>query len=97
MRFRPRQNESAPASPNTVLGVGSNFRGTLMVSGTLRIDGEFDGAAEKIVLGTGCVLCAPLDVVGPVAGATDRSRDCFEHSRRLHLELVLHMDRARLI
>jgi len=29
--------------PNTVIGVGSTLRGTLMVEGTLRVEGEFDG------------------------------------------------------
>jgi len=44
MKFRPRaQDGDGPAPPNTVIGVGSSLRGTLMVTGTLRIDGEFDG------------------------------------------------------
>src|ERR1044071_1720090 len=44
MKFRARAQsaDEAPA-PNTIIGVGSSFRGTLMVSGTLRIEGEFDG------------------------------------------------------
>ena len=44
MKFRSRSSEAdeAPA-PSTVVGVGSSFRGTLMVHGTLRIDGEFEG------------------------------------------------------
>ena len=40
MKFRSRPIETAPAPPNTVIGVGSSIRGTLMVSGTLRIEGE---------------------------------------------------------
>jgi len=43
MRFRGRQDAGEPSPPNTVLGVSSNFRGTLMVTGTLQIDGEFEG------------------------------------------------------
>jgi len=44
MKFRPRsQDGDGPAPPNTVIGIGSSLRGTLMVTGTLRIDGEFDG------------------------------------------------------
>jgi cytoskeletal protein CcmA (bactofilin family) len=31
------------STPNTVIGVGSTLRGTLMVEGTLRVEGEFDG------------------------------------------------------
>ena len=45
MMFKSRNsgsnNEIPP--PNTVLGTSSSFRGTIMVSGTLRIDGEFEG------------------------------------------------------
>jgi cytoskeletal protein CcmA (bactofilin family) len=44
MKFRPRsQDGDGPAPPNTVIGIGSSLRGTLMVTGTLRIDGEFEG------------------------------------------------------
>src|SRR6266508_3075252 len=45
MFFRNRGNGSAEEAPpvNTLIGTGSSIRGTLMVSGTLRIDGEFEG------------------------------------------------------
>ena len=44
MKFRSRPAEAdQPEPPNTTIGVGSSLRGTLMVSGTLRIDGEFEG------------------------------------------------------
>src|SRR5437867_5725305 len=44
MKFRPRASENdGPEPPNTIIGTGSSLRGTLMVSGTLRIDGEFEG------------------------------------------------------
>ena len=45
MRFL-REKDKAPIEdsiPNTVIGVGSTLRGTLMVEGTLRVEGEFDG------------------------------------------------------
>ena len=45
MRFL-RDKDKAPieeTAPNTVIGVGSSLRGTLMVEGTLRVEGEFDG------------------------------------------------------
>ena len=43
-RTRPASNgEPQPVSPNTMIGVGSSVRGTLMVAGTLRIEGEFEG------------------------------------------------------
>ena len=41
MKFGSRSPvKEAIASANTTVGVGSSCRGTLMVSGTLRIDGE---------------------------------------------------------
>jgi cytoskeletal protein CcmA (bactofilin family) len=45
MLFKSRGNggSDGPPPPNTVIGSGSSFRGTLMVSGTLRIEGEFEG------------------------------------------------------
>lgn len=45
MLFKSRGNggSESPPQPNTVIGSGSSFRGTLMVSGTLRIEGEFEG------------------------------------------------------
>lgn len=65
MKFRSRPNESAPAPPNTVIGVGSSFRGTLMVSGTLRIDGEFDGDVlncERLEIGEHGVMRSDIEV-----------------------------------
>jgi cytoskeletal protein CcmA (bactofilin family) len=65
MRFRPRQNENVVPPPNTVLGVGSTFRGTLMVSGTLRIEGEFDGDilnCERLEIGEHGVMRADIEV-----------------------------------
>jgi cytoskeletal protein CcmA (bactofilin family) len=44
LKFRSQHNQpEEPQLANTVIGVNSNFRGTLMVSGTLHIDGEFEG------------------------------------------------------
>ena len=40
--------------PNCHIGVGSNFRGTLMVEGTLLVDGDFEGDilnCDRIVVG----------------------------------------------
>ena len=66
MKFRPRgpQAEAAPA-PNTLIGVGSNLRGTLMVSGTLRIEGEFEGDilhCERLEIGEHGVMRADIEV-----------------------------------
>ena len=51
--------------PNTVIGVGSNFRGTLMVAGTLRIEGEMDGDilnCERLEVGEHGVMRADIEV-----------------------------------
>lgn len=65
MRFRPRSNDEGPPPPNTVIGVGSSLHGTLMVSGTLRIEGEFEGDVlncERIEIGEHGVLRADVEV-----------------------------------
>jgi len=65
MRFRSRQNENGPTLPNTLLGVGSSFRGTLMVSGTLRIEGEFDGDVlncERLEIGEHGIMRSDIEV-----------------------------------
>jgi cytoskeletal protein CcmA (bactofilin family) len=44
LKEREKQQAAVEEStPNTVIGVGSTLRGTLMVEGTLRVEGEFDG------------------------------------------------------
>jgi len=47
VRFLKDKEKQQPiveeSTPNTVIGVGSTLRGTLMVEGTLRVEGEFDG------------------------------------------------------
>jgi cytoskeletal protein CcmA (bactofilin family) len=65
MRFRSRQTDNPPPMPNTVLGVGSTFRGTLMVAGTLRIEGEFDGDVlncERLEVGEHGVMRTDIEV-----------------------------------
>ena len=42
LREKEKPGTEEPA-PNTVIGVGSSLRGTLMVDGILHVDGEFDG------------------------------------------------------
>jgi cytoskeletal protein CcmA (bactofilin family) len=65
MKFRSRPNESVPPPPNTIIGVGSSVRGTLMVSGTLRIEGEFDGDVlncERLEIGEHGVMRSDIEV-----------------------------------
>ena len=66
MRFRPRPaTPEAESTSATVLGVGANFRGTLMVSGILRIDGEFEGDilhCERLEIGEHGVMRSDVEV-----------------------------------
>ena len=63
-RSRPPQDEEAEA-PNTIIGVGSNFRGTMMVQGTLRIEGELEGDilnCERLEVGEHGVMRSDIEV-----------------------------------
>ena len=65
MKFRPRHAQDEPLPPNTVIGVGSSFRGTMMVSGTLKIEGEFDGDilnCERLEIGEHGLMHADIEV-----------------------------------
>ena len=65
MKFRHRAQQDEPATPNTVIGVSSSLRGTLMVTGTLRIDGEFEGDilnCERLEIGEHGVMRADVEV-----------------------------------
>ena len=66
IKFRPRsaEPEADPVS-TTVLGVGANFRGTLMVTGVLRIDGEFEGDilnCERLEIGEHGIMRSDVEV-----------------------------------
>ena len=65
LKFRSPQPPEEPQSVNTVIGVNSNFRGTIMVSGTLRIDGEFEGDilnCERLEIGEHGIMRADVEV-----------------------------------
>jgi cytoskeletal protein CcmA (bactofilin family) len=66
LKFRPRPAEPEPLpTSTTVLGVGASFRGTLMVSGVLRIDGEFEGDilhCERLEIGEHGVMRSDVEV-----------------------------------
>jgi cytoskeletal protein CcmA (bactofilin family) len=64
-RSRPPQGDEAPEAPNTIIGVGSNFRGTMMVQGTLRIEGELEGDilnCERLEVGEHGVMRSDVEV-----------------------------------
>jgi cytoskeletal protein CcmA (bactofilin family) len=53
------------APPNTIIGVGSSFRGTVMVGGTLRVEGELEGdvlSCERLEIGEHGVMRADIEV-----------------------------------
>lgn len=66
IKFGQRQQAAeGTGPPNTVIGIGSSFRGTLMVSGTLKIDGEFDGDilnCERLEVGEHGIMRADVEV-----------------------------------
>jgi cytoskeletal protein CcmA (bactofilin family) len=66
MKFRQRpQDNGAVSVPNTVVGLGSTLRGTLMVTGTLRIDGEFEGDilnCDRLEIGEHGIMRADVEV-----------------------------------
>jgi cytoskeletal protein CcmA (bactofilin family) len=66
LKFRSQHNQpEEPQLANTVIGVNSNFRGTLMVSGTLHIDGEFEGDilnCERLEIGEHGIMRADVEV-----------------------------------
>src|SRR5438477_13003466 len=66
MKFRMRGAATEdPVAPNTVVGTGSSVRGTIMVSGTLRIDGEFEGDilnCERLEIGEHGIMRADVEV-----------------------------------
>jgi cytoskeletal protein CcmA (bactofilin family) len=63
--FGSANDQQLPQPPNTVIGVGSSLRGTLMVSGALRIDGEFEGDilnCERLEVGEHGIMRADVEV-----------------------------------
>lgn len=65
LKFRSSQPQEEQQIPNTVIGVNSTFRGTLMVTGTLHIDGEFEGDilnCERLEIGEHGIMRADVEV-----------------------------------
>jgi cytoskeletal protein CcmA (bactofilin family) len=66
MKFLSRNNNTeAPAPASTVIGVGASFRGTLMVTGTLRIEGELEGDilnCDRLEIGEHGLMRADIEV-----------------------------------
>ena len=63
--FRSKQSPEEAPPANTVIGVSSSFRGTLMVTGTLQIDGDFEGDilnCDRLEIGEHGVMRADVEV-----------------------------------
>ena len=63
--FRSKQSPEEIPPANTVIGVSSNFRGTIMVTGTLQIDGDFEGDilnCDRLEIGEHGVMRADVEV-----------------------------------
>ena len=66
MKFLSKASTSEPPVPaNTIIGIGSSIRGTLMVAGTLRIEGEVEGDilnCDRLEVGEHGVMRADIEV-----------------------------------
>jgi cytoskeletal protein CcmA (bactofilin family) len=63
-KSKPPAKDEVPIA-NTVIGVGSSVHGTLMISGTLRIDGEFEGDilnCERLEIGEHGMMRADVEL-----------------------------------
>jgi cytoskeletal protein CcmA (bactofilin family) len=66
MKFRskPAATDAMPA-PSTIIGVGTNIRGTMMATGTLRIEGEFEGDilnCDRLEIGEHGIMRSDIEV-----------------------------------
>ena len=70
MKFRPKAAVTEPTpAPSTIIGVGTNIRGTMMATGTLRIDGEFEGDilnCDRLEIGEHGIMRSDIEVKGAV-------------------------------
>jgi len=65
LKFKSQPPVDEVPTANTVIGVDSTFRGTLMVRGTLRINGEFEGDilnCERLEIGEHGIMRADVEV-----------------------------------
>ena len=66
MKFRSKPTPIEPAqSPSTIIGVGTNIRGTMMATGTLRIEGEFEGDilnCDRLEIGEHGIMRSDIEV-----------------------------------
>jgi len=70
MKFRSKAAAvEATPPPSTTIGVGTNIRGTMMVTGTLRIEGEFEGDilnCDRLEIGEHGIMRSDIEVKSAV-------------------------------
>ena len=68
MKFRSKSADVEPEpAPSTVIGVGTSIRGTMMATGTLRIEGEFEGDilnCDRLEIGEHGIMRSDVEVKG---------------------------------
>jgi cytoskeletal protein CcmA (bactofilin family) len=95
VKFLREKEKTSPEeqAPNTIIGVGSSLRGTLMVEGTLRVEGEFDGDllnCDRLEVGPhGCVR---VDVHVRDAYVEGQMQGCVQAEGRVVLMTGARMD-----
>lgn len=98
-RDRSKDKDDETLVPNCHIGVGSSFRGTLMVEGTLLVDGDFQGDilnCERILVGPYGRVRADVQVrEAVVAGSFDggiqaEDRVTLLEGARVHGDLTSH-------
>jgi cytoskeletal protein CcmA (bactofilin family) len=66
MKFRSKPAVvDGPPPPSTIIGVGTNIRGTMMATGTLRIEGEFEGDilnCDRLEIGEHGIMRSDIEV-----------------------------------
>jgi cytoskeletal protein CcmA (bactofilin family) len=66
MKFRSKPVVAdGPPPPSTIIGVGTNIRGTMMATGTLRIEGEFEGDilnCDRLEIGEHGIMRSDIEV-----------------------------------
>ena len=94
MKFLSKATSAEPPVPaNTLIGIGSSFRGTLMVTGVLRIEGEVEGDilnCDRLEIGEHGVMRADIEVkdaliLGKVQGNI-RASGTIEMKSGAHIE-----------
>jgi len=84
---RPEKADTSQGKLNSLMGQGSRVSGSLVIQGSIRIDGEFEGrleATDTLVVGKTGKLVADVKVKRAVIGGAVQGR--IEASQRVELQ-----------